>query len=48
MIAVDRSQIDAWTDAKFLAAAEPLATRVSLKWGEQKSVDLTVNTVKVK
>jgi hypothetical protein len=48
VIAVDRSQIDAWTDAKFLAAAEPLATRVSLKWGEQKSVDLTVNTVKVK
>ena len=48
VIAVDRSQIDAWTDAKFLAAAEPLATRVSLKWGEQKSVDLAVNTVKVK
>ena len=48
VIAVDASRIDAWTDSRFLAAAAPLATRVSLKWGDTRTVDLPVSEVVVK
>jgi hypothetical protein len=48
VIAVDASKGNAWLDPKFLAAAAPLATRVSVKWGEKPSVDLKVIDVVVK
>jgi hypothetical protein len=47
-VAVDRSQHDAWTDPKFLQAASAVATRIALKWGEKKSLDLQVSKVVVK
>ncbi len=46
--AVPLSQHDAWTDPRFLEAASAVATRVSLKWGDKKVIDLTVNVVSVK
>ncbi len=39
-VAVDGSQHDAWTDPKFLEAASAVATRIALKWGDTKSLDL--------
>jgi hypothetical protein len=47
-VAVDRSQHDAWTNPKFLEAASAVATRISLKWGDKKSLDLQVSKVVVK
>lgn len=47
-VAVDGLLHDAWTDPKFLEAAAPAATRFSLKWGENKSLDLAVSKVVVK
>ena len=47
-IAVDGSQHDAWTDPKFLDAASAVATRIALKWGDKKSLDLPVSKVVVK
>jgi len=47
-VAVDRSQHDAWTDPTFLDAASAVATRVALKWGEKKPLDLQVSKVVVK
>lgn len=48
LIAVDTARVDAWTDPKFLAAAVPLASRVSITWGDKKVQDLTVANVVVK
>jgi hypothetical protein len=48
IVAVEDSLADAWQDPKFLEAAAPLATRVSMGWGESKSVDLRVVQVRVK
>ena len=48
LVAVDKAQIESWVDSRFLAAAVPLATRVSLKWGDTRTQDLTVAKVVVK
>ena len=47
-VAVIGSQHDAWTDPKFLEAASAVATRLTLKWGDRKSLDLPVTKVVVK
>ena len=47
-VAVDGSRHDAWTDPKFLEAASAVATRLALKWGDKKSLDLQVSQVAVK
>jgi len=44
-IAVDESLATAWQDPKFLAAAASLATRITVEWGDAKTVDLTVMQV---
>jgi hypothetical protein len=44
-IAVDEDLATAWQDPKFLAAAAPLATRVTIDWGDAKTIDLTVTQV---
>jgi hypothetical protein len=48
VVAVDRSLHDAWRDPKFLEAASAVATRVSLKWGDKKTVDLQLSKVAAK
>jgi hypothetical protein len=48
VVAVPSSQHDAWTDPAFLDAASKVATRVSLKWGDKTSVDLSIAKVVVK
>jgi hypothetical protein len=48
LIAVDSSQRNAWVDARFLSAAAPLASRVSLKWGDKQTVNLSLATVVIK
>jgi hypothetical protein len=48
VIAVETSQVDAWSDPKFLAAAMPFAERVSLKWGETRPLDLRFSDVRIK
>ncbi len=47
-VAVDRAQHDAWTDPKFLEAASAVATRIALKWGDKKPLDLQISKVVVK
>jgi len=47
-VAVDGSQHDAWTDPKFLETAAAVATRIALKWGDKKALDLPVSKVVVK
>lgn len=39
-IAVDAAHINAWLDPKWLATAAPLATRVSIGWGDKREVAL--------
>jgi hypothetical protein len=46
VIGVDASLANAWQDPKFLDAAVPLATRVSLQWGESKAQDVKLVTIK--
>jgi hypothetical protein len=48
LIAVDATKLDAWTDPRFLAAAAPLATRISIGWGEARTQDLVWRDVVVK
>ena len=45
-IALADSQPGAWQDPAFLAGIEGSARRVTLAWGESKTVDLTVGQVK--
>jgi hypothetical protein len=40
LVAVDRSQITAWQDPKFLERAAGVATRVKIGWGDTQSADL--------
>jgi len=47
-VAVDGSQHDAWTNPTFLEAASAVATRISLRWGDKKALDLQVSKVVVK
>ncbi len=39
--AIDEADIDRWTDRKFLDATRPSATRVTLDWGETRTLTLT-------
>ena len=48
LIAVDAKDADRWADPRFLAAAAPHATRVSLKWGASVTQDLKIVEVVVK
>jgi hypothetical protein len=48
LVAVPSAQATAWRDPKFLEAAAPLATRVAVKWGEQKTQDLRVVEARVR
>jgi len=42
---VDESLATAWQDPKFLAAAAPLATKVTLGWGDTQNLDLVAKLV---
>lgn len=46
VIAVDGALADAWQDPKFLERAAPVATRVTIAWGETKTVDLVQAAIK--
>jgi hypothetical protein len=46
VVALDESQADAWKDPAFLEAAARSATRVTLAWGDARTLDLTRVTVK--
>jgi len=46
LVAVDASQSAAWKDPKWLESASRFATRVTLRWGDSVSQDLTVVLVK--
>ncbi|HSC29096.1 MAG TPA: carboxypeptidase-like regulatory domain-containing protein [Vicinamibacterales bacterium] len=48
VVAVPQGQGDAWQDPKFLAAAVPAATRISLTTGDARSQDLRVSEVVVR
>lgn len=47
VIAVEDAQSTQWQDPKFLEAAVAPASKVTVGWGEAKSLSLTINTVKV-
>jgi hypothetical protein len=38
----DEDLATAWQDPKFLAAAAPLAARVTIEWSEAKTIDLNI------
>lgn len=48
LVAVDAKDTEKWVDSNYLAAAAPLATRVTLKWGASLTQDLTMVEVVVK
>jgi hypothetical protein len=48
VIAVDSTKSNAWLDPRFLAAAVPAATRISVKWGDKQTLDLKLAKVVVK
>jgi hypothetical protein len=48
LVAVKPEQIDAWTDPQFLAAASLRGTRVTLAWGDKKTLDVTYADITVK
>ncbi|MEZ5316247.1 MAG: carboxypeptidase regulatory-like domain-containing protein [Vicinamibacterales bacterium] len=48
VVAVDAAQADAWTDPRFLEAAVPHATRVTLDWGDHKTQDVVLAEVVVR
>jgi hypothetical protein len=48
IVAVKPEQIDAWTDPQFLAAASIRATRMTLAWGDKKTLDLTYADITMK
>ena len=45
VVAVDDALATAWHDPAFLAAAAPLATRVTLEWDGTKAIDVTVKNI---
>ena len=47
-VAVDGMLHDAWADPKFLEAASTVATRIALRLGEKRPLDLAVSKVVVK
>lgn len=46
LIAVPASLMHAWREPDFFKQAQPLATRVTIGWGEQKTADLKVSNVR--
>ena len=48
VIAVDVAHISSWQNARFLAAAAPLASRLSTTWADKKALDLSVVQVSIK
>ena len=48
LVAVPSAQAAAWRDPKFLEAATTSATRIAVKWGEQKTQDLRVVEVRLR
>lgn len=46
VVATAPNRTDAWKDPAFLATVAPLATRVTIAWGETKSQDLVLQTVR--
>ena len=46
VIAVDRSHLRAWQDPAFLEAAARQSTHVTVDWGETKSADLSLVTIR--
>jgi hypothetical protein len=48
VIAVDVAQLDAWADPAFLKAASTRATRVSLDWGDDRTLNLDYQQVVVR
>jgi hypothetical protein len=46
VVAVPASRIHAWREADFFKQAQPMATRVSIAWGERKTTDLKVFNVR--
>jgi 5-hydroxyisourate hydrolase-like protein (transthyretin family) len=47
IVAVDGTHQNDWTDPKFLDGAAAVASRVTIKWGETKTVDLAIAKVQV-
>ena len=45
--AIDQGGATDWMDPRFLEAASAVATRITVAWGETKSVDLSVTAIKV-
>jgi hypothetical protein len=45
-IAVGATQVSAWQDPKFLERAAAVATRFTLQWGEERSLDLSLAVIK--
>jgi hypothetical protein len=45
---VDVAQLDAWADPAFLKAASTRATRVSLDWGDDRTLNLDYQQVVVR
>ena len=48
VVAVPPAQAKAWTDPKFLQAAVAQAVKLSVAWGDQKTLDLRIGEVAVK
>jgi hypothetical protein len=46
VIAVEGQLRTAWQDAEFLARVAPVATRVSIGWGETKMIDLSMQGIR--
>ncbi len=40
LVGVDRAHWDAYTDPAFLASLVPAATRISLEWGNTRTIDV--------
>ena len=46
VVAVDEALSNAWHDPAFLASVSGMATRVTLSWGQDRTVDLVRVDVK--
>lgn len=45
-IAVSAAQVSAWQNPQFLERAAALATRFTLQWGEERSLDLSLSVIR--
>ena len=46
VVAVAANQVSAWQDPKFLERAAAVATRITLEWGETRSLDLALAVIR--